>query len=395
MNISVTRTVVALTPMVIGLALAMDVYIPAIPTMTDLFHISAAEMQLTLTLFMLTSGIMQLFVGPLSDQFGRKKSAYTVIVIFAVGTLLCGTAHSVEQLILFRIIQAIGSCGMMVIAFAIVRDIFHGNKSAIVYSFLNGIIAFSPMLAPFLGSYLDIEFGWPMTFFALSLITLFAFVLYGIAMPETLPKVHRKKINSAIFKEYKKIFTNKQFLIYNFAIASGLSYLFIFCFISPYVIMKLLHIPEMHYGYYFFYMGISFFLGSLLSAFLVKRIGIYDTVVAGFYISLSGGILMTVWYFATGLSIDNFVWPMLLIGIGGTMGMGAGSGGAMEHFKDIAGAAAAVSGFLRFVFAALLGTMLVPSNVSSSLPLAIPAVILNVIGIYLFLHHKRSLKISD
>ena len=181
-------------------------------------------------------------------------------------------------------------------------------------------------------------------------------------------------------------------MIYNYAVTAGLSYLFLFFFISPYVIMQLLHIPELRYGYYFFYMGVSFFLGSLLSAFLVKRIGIYNTVISGFFISLAGGLLMIVWYFATGLTINNFVWPMLLIGIGGTLGMGAGNGGAMEPFKETAGAAASVSGFIRFAFSAVIGSLAVSKNISSSLPLSIPAIVLNVIGIIVFLRYKKFLK---
>lgn len=395
MKISATRAVIALSMMVLALPLAMDIYIPAIPSMTRLFHVTDDELQLTLTLFMLASGVMQLLVGPWADRFGRKSTGYITIICFALGTLLCGTANSVIELILFRILQAIGACGMMVVAFATVRDLFHGRESALVYSLLNGIIAFSPMFAPFLGSHLLVSYGWASTFFALLIIAILAFTFFSITLPESLPKAKRKRFEASIFKEYKTITKNKVFLIYTYATAAGLYYLFIFCFISPYLIMTELHIPALDYGYYFFFMGISFFIGSLFSAFLVKRIGIYNTVITSFFISLSGGILMTVWYFKTGLTIDNFVWPMLLIGIGGTLGLGAGSGGAMEPFGDKAGAAAAVSGFLRFAFSAVLGTIVVGKTVTTSLPLAIPAIVLNLIGIGLFLFYRKILKVGD
>jgi hypothetical protein len=118
-------------------------------------------------------------------------------------------------------------------------------------------------------------------------------------------------------------------------------------------------------------------------------------VIIGFYISLAGGILMTCWYFITGLTINNFIWPMLLIGIGGTFGMGAGSGGAMEPFEHQAGRASALSGAFRFLFAAIIGSVLITKNVSSTLPLALPAVCFNIIGIILFRWMKTTSRQSN
>jgi len=389
-EIALSRTVIALAPMVMGLALAMDIYIPAVPHIADIFHASAGKMQLTLTLFMLIAGLMQLIVGPLADQFGRKILSFVAITIFALGTLLCSSAHSIYELVSYRIIQAIGSAGMLVVSFAIVRDLYHGGKSAQAYSYLNGVISFSPMFAPFIGSYLDIRFGWPSTFLALLITAALAWIALSILLPESLPTNRRQKITVHIFQGYRDIFSNQLFFYYTLAAAMGLSYLYLFCSISPYVIIRLLHIPESHYGFYFAFMGVSFFIGSFLSGFTVAKIGIYHTVVLGFFITLIGGIIMTIWYVITGLTINNFIWPMLLIGIGGTFCMGAGTGGAMEPFGETAGAASALGGATRFAFSAIVGSVVITSKVSSTLPLAIPAVLFSLLGISLFLPlHKR------
>ncbi len=100
---------------------------------------------------------------------------------------------------------------------------------------------------------------------------------------------------------------------------------------------------------------------------------------------------MALWYFITGLTINNFIWPMLLIGIGGTFGLGAGSGGAMEPFGDTAGAAAALSGSFRFLFSAILGMVVINKNISSTLPLALPAVLFSLVGLILFLSQRKGL----
>src|SRR3990167_1735991 len=379
-KLSIIKLVLLLSPMVFGLPFAMDIYIPAVPRIATLFGVSAGEMQLTLTIFMLTAGFMQLIVGPLSDCYGRRLISFIMTLIFMLGSILCSLSHHITELILFRCVQAVGACGMLVVGFAIVRDVFSGRKSAQAYSYLNGMISFSPMFAPFIGSYLDVYYGWPSTFWALWVIGLTALVVIIFCLPETLLTHHRKIFRVSIIEKYKQIAKNRIFFFYNIAASVGLSYLYLFCSISPYIIIRLLHIPEIDYGFYFCYMGISFFIGSFVSGYVVSKYGIYKTIIMGLIITLLGGIIMMTWYFMTGLMINNFIWPMLLIGIGGTFCMGAGNGGAMEPFSEDIGAAAALSGAIRFLFSGILGSIVISSNVHSTLPLAIPAIFFSIVG---------------
>ncbi|MCW5588954.1 MAG: multidrug effflux MFS transporter [Legionellales bacterium] len=391
MNKSIVRLILILSPMALSLPLAMDIYVPAVPQIAQLFAVSAGKMQITLTLFMLTAGIMQLIVGPLSDQCGRKKISLFMIVFFALGTLLCSTAQSLTALMFYRIVQAIGSCGMMILAFAIVRDRYHGEQSAQIYSFLNGIISFSPMFAPFIGGYLDVHFSWPATFLSLLVIAVIAFITIQWGLTESHPMEKRQVFDHTIFKQYFTISQNRIFICYTLATSMGLSYLYLFCSISPYIIIRQLHIPILHYGYYFCFMGISFFIGSFLSSYIVTKIGIYQTVVTGFILSFIGGLMMTIWFFITGLTINNFIWPMILIGIGGTFCMGAGNGGSMEPFSQQVGRAAALGGACRFMFSALVGSIVITQNVTSTLPLALPAIVFSIIGLIFFMRGHQYL----
>ncbi len=263
MNGNTVKLTLSLAPLVLALALAMDVYVPAIPSMSQIFHASDNIMLLTLSVFMMTSGLMQLVVGPLADSYGRRPTAFYSIHVFSLGCILCALSISPSMLIVSRIIQAIGASSMLVIGFAIVRDCFSGRKSAAVYSYLNGIISFSPMFAPFIGSYLDLTFGWQATFLSLLTLSLLAYGSLSFSLKETLPAEKRTNLH---FRQslitYKNIFTNKTFAIYNLATCFGLSYLYLFCALSPYLIIRDLNIPEAHYGLYFCFMGISFFIGS-------------------------------------------------------------------------------------------------------------------------------------
>jgi Bcr/CflA subfamily drug resistance transporter len=387
--------VLMLAPMVMALPFAMDTYVPALPHMASLFHASASTMQLTLTLFMLTAGLVQLVIGPVSDRYGRKPIAYAAMAVFALGCLLCALSDSVQALIFFRIIQALGCCGMMVVAFAIVRDLYRGVEGGQVYSLLNGIISFSPMFAPFIGSYLDIHYDWPATFFVLLLLVLWAWLNFRFAFSETSPKYKQRLGIQSLCVEYKHIISNRIFLFYTVATATALSYLYLFCSISPYIIIRDLHIPEAHYGFYFCFMGVSLFIGSVLSSFVVKYLGLYGTVMTGFMISLAGGLMMSAWYFLFGLTIVGFIWPMLLVGIGGTFILGAGSGASMEPFSQQAGAAAALGGGFRFFFAGTIGAAVITQDVTSTLPLALPAVCFNTVGLIVFFYFRRSLALAQ
>jgi DHA1 family bicyclomycin/chloramphenicol resistance-like MFS transporter len=128
-----------------------------------------------------------------------------------------------------------------------------------------------------------------------------------------------------------------------------------------------------------------------LSGAIVAKLGIYRTLLVGFLITLVGGIIMATWYFISGLTINNFIWPMLLIGIGGTFCMGAGSGGAMEPFSDNAGSAAALGGACRFLFSGIIGSFLIRNSIASTLPLAMPAIIFSILGLIIFTVFRRTL----
>lgn len=375
------KIILALTPMVLALPLAMDIYVPAIPHLTREFHASDTQMLQTLNWFMLSAGLIQLIVGPLSDHFGRRKISLLMIFLFALASYCCGLAHNVQQLLFFRVIQAMGSCGMMVLGFAMVRDFYSGEKSAKAYSFLNGMISFSPIFATFIGSYLDLYLGWSSTFWSLLLVALAAYLTIAHWLGETLPPARRTRLSLALIQQYAQVLRNGQFQAYNAASAIGHCYLYLFCALSPYLLMRCLGVLQTHYGFYFCFMGISLLIGSFVGGVIVERLGIYKTCMLGYWITLCGGSWMLIWYLLYGLSVQNFVFPMLLIGIGGTFCMGAGSGGAMEPFDTAKGTAAASLGALRFLFAGASGYLFINKTVSSTLPLAIPAVLYSLFGL--------------
>ena len=194
-------TVLLLGPLVLLLPLAMDIYVPAIPELINIFKTTPMQMQYTLSLFLIIVSVGQLIMGPLSDQWGRIKPALLSIFIFIIGSILSMFTASVFQLLLCRSVQAIGACGAYVIAFAIIRDQFDGKESAEVFAYINGMLAVSPVIGPIIGSALDMRFGWQAEFGALAVAGILALIAMLI-QHETLAISSRRPITRALFKRY-------------------------------------------------------------------------------------------------------------------------------------------------------------------------------------------------
>lgn len=377
----VLNTVFLLAPFVFGFAFAMDVYIPVVPQMKEFFHTSQANIQLSLSLFMFVLGVGQLLMGPVTDQWGRRPVIIAGVTMFTLGSLICALANSIDVLLIGRVIEAFGACGMMVVAFAIVRDKFSGNDGAKVYSFLNCGLAMSPLFAPIIGSYLASWFSWRSEFFFLTVMGVAIVVLAFCRISETLVPEQRTKIDRGLFLRYWQILTNRTFASYAFCTTAGLTIFFTFFSSSPYIIIQLLHVPVRDFGYYFFMTGLAFFVGSMISGKAAERLGAFKVSLLGSIIMLVAGIVMMAWYLVLGLSITAFILPMMMAGIGGALMMGAGAGGAMEPFAKTAGAAAALVGCLQFLISSTVGTYIMTWQVNSTVPLAITMIALSALAI--------------
>lgn len=371
-----------LAPLVFAFAIGQDIFIPEVPQLMKIFHTSQAVVQLTLSLFMLSVGAGQLIVGPISDHFGRKRVVLFSIALYVAGSLLAASAFSIGFLIAARIIEAIGACGMMVCAFAIVRDLVSGAEGGRIYSYLNGAIAVSPLLAPLAGGYLDVWFGWRAPFIALAVIGALIFIPMSVFLRETLLPSKRITFDLGLFKRYWSIIKNVKFLIYALAAASALASFFTFFSVSSYILINLIHIPETRFGFYFATAGIIFFFASIWAGRLCLQIGIYRVVLIGAVGLFVSGVWMALWTLLGGTTLASFLLPSWLTALSGAFLMGAGAAGALESFEHMAGTASAMLGAFQFLLATAVGSLATIWPVKSNMPYAIP---LTVLGALVFL----------
>lgn len=380
-----------LAPLVFSFAFGLDIYVPIVPEMQRVFHTTPFIVQLTLSLFLLTTGIGQLIIGPLSDQFGRYRIIALSAILFIIGSILSACSVDIGMLIMARMICALGACGLLVVSFAIIRDLYSGKESAQMYSFINGAIGISPTFAPIIGGYLAVTWGWQAVFWFLAALGILVLFTTCFFITETLPYERRQKVGRNILQRYWTVFRNKSFLVY--ACFAGLGITIFFCFfsVSSFIIIDLLHIAVQNFGYYFAVFGLVLLFGGFITGLLVMRFGINKTIFYGILLILLGGLLMLFTNIYLGLHLMTFLFSTAIACFGAAFLAGAAAAGVMEPFPHMAGTAAAGLGASQFIISSAIGTLLMHWPVTSSISYAICIISVAVVALLLSLCLKQKI----
>ena len=331
---------------------AIDMYLPALPSIGGVLHATPASMQMSLMVFFITLGACQLVYGPLSDMFGRKLPIYVGLAIFTVGCVGCVFAPDVNVLIGFRVLQALGACAGMVVPRAIVRDLYTGHDATRLMSLLMLVVSISPLLAPLTGSFIIAGFGWRV-FWALTVAGAIAFVLAATQLPET-REIHDRADSSwaSAFAAYCKLLTDPAFLGLTFVGAFGVSSFFIFLASASFAIINHYRLTPTMFSLCFALNAAAFFGFSQLTAPLTAKYGLTRVIrlaVSGFAIAMS---VLAALFMA---GADSLALMMIFLFVGyGFLGLVLPTTAvlSLENYDAIAGTASALMGALQFVVGA-------------------------------------------
>jgi Bcr/CflA subfamily drug resistance transporter len=253
---------------------AIDMYLPALPTIGGTLRASPSAVQLSMTVFFITIGLCQMIYGPLSDIIGRKTPIYIGLLLFVIGSIGCALAPSIEVLVGFRIIQALGACAGMVIPRAIVRDLHTGPDAAQLMSLLMLVVSISPMLAPLSGSAVLSGFGWRGIFWVLAVAAVVSFLIALLQLKETLPADQRAGNSwGGALGFYRKLIVDPAFVGLAFAGGCGLSTFFVFIGSAAFVYINHFGLSQTQFSLLFALNAIGFFGFSQLTGVLGKRFG--------------------------------------------------------------------------------------------------------------------------
>lgn len=393
-NKTILQVLSILSPSILLRALAMDIFLPCLPSVANEFNVPFSTAQWVLSIYFIGAGLGQFLMGPLADRFGRCKVMQGSLVIFALSSIGCALADSIYMLIFARLLQGLGACGTTVVTLAIVRDLFEDHVTPKVYSYLNGIISLAPILAPIIGGSLLIWTGtWRSCFYFVSVFSLIALAVNYWHLKETNPRFHPDFIAEKInyLANYKLILGNKKFLSYTFCAISGLSGLFLFFSMSSILLIDHLGMAPDIFGYYFGFNSVIYLAGNMLSPSLQRRFGANEVILFGSAFILAGALLMLGWNSLYGLSKLGFVGPNLIMTFGVGMLFGPCIAGSMQQFRHIAGMASASYGALLYCITALIVTAVMQVNIENALPLAATMLVMGSLNVLVV---KRQLSIG-
>lgn len=352
------RTTALIIALVATGPLSTDMYLPALPDIRRAFSVDTAAVQMTLSIFLVGLALAHLILGPLSDRFGRRPVLIGGMALYALASIACVFAPTIELLMAARFVQAFGVCAGGVVGRAVVRDVHGRIEAARMLSHISTATAVAPLVAPLVGGHLAVSFGWASVFWAMAAIGLFVFVATLLVLPETNAQPKADALNPRRFAaNYKTLLASSNYRAYLFTTAFCFSGLFAFISGSSFVLIETLGMAPDHFGFAFGFVVVGFMVGSHLSGRWVKRLGIERLVAIG------GRMAMLVGLVALGLnalgpvSVFSVVAPMALYLACVGMILPSAMAGAIAPYPTMAGAASALVGFVQMFMAAGAGAL--------------------------------------
>ena len=304
--------IIALLGALIGITpFSIDMYLPSFPAIASDLHAEISQVTLSLTSFFIGVAVGQLFLGPISDRYGRKTPLLLGLALYVVASFGCIFARSVHALIVLRVVQALGGCAGMVISRAMVRDMFSGSEIAKVFSLLMLVMGVAPVLAPTIGGIVTTALGWRYIFVVLMLIGLSLLVITARMLPETRkPDVSLSLHPLRVLREYFSILQEPRFATY--ALTGSLASAGLFAYIagSPFVFMKLFGVSEKHYGWIFGMNALGLIMASQVNRLLLRKRTSADIILRASILQCTFGLLLAV---STRMHLISFSGTFLFI----------------------------------------------------------------------------------
>jgi MFS transporter, DHA1 family, multidrug resistance protein len=369
-------------------ALSTNIILPSFPSIGSALNVPTRDLGFTLSSFFIAFAIGQLFVGPLSDRYGRRWFVLGGLTVFIIGSAVCGGAESFPMLIVGRIIQALGVCAASVLSRAIARDLFDGEALAKALSLTMVAMAAAPGFSPLLGSALDAQFGWRAAFVAVGASGAVLAAYYALSAGETHPPDRRSAASlSATMRAYRGLLADARFILPALAVSLIIGGLYAFFAAAPAILMLSLGLSALQLGLFFATTVFVVFAGGLLAPRLAHKWGARSIAVIGIVLAmLGGGFLLAI---SEAPTFPGFAAAIAVFLLGMGLVNPLGTALTLHPFGRQAGLASALLGFLQMACAAT-GTALTTALPLS--PLGALSVILtggSTLALIIFLRQRR------
>ncbi len=344
-------------------AMVMNIFLPSLTSMTAYFETEYRVMQRSVSFYLGVSAILQIVIGPIADNIGRRPVILWGIAIFLVATLGCIFAPNAEIYLFFRMCQAMIAVAM-VLSRAVVRDMFEQDQAASMLGYVTMGMAVVPMVSPMLGGVLDEFFGWKANFWVLFILGALTWWLAWSDLGET-ATVSGKSLR-AQFGDYPELLTSPRFWGYALASAFCSGSFFAYLGGAPFVGSVVFGMSASELGLYFGAPAIGYFLGNFLTGRFAARVGINQMILWGCFFN-AGGTLISLILFYTGYgSAFVFFGMMTLVGLGNGLVIPNATSGMLSVRPHLAGTASGLGGAIMIgggaVLADQVGAFLTPTS---------------------------------
>ncbi|QNL50110.1 Bcr/CflA family multidrug efflux MFS transporter [Olivibacter sp. SDN3] len=350
--------------------LSIDMYLPGFQSIADDLETTVPRIQLSLTSFFIGVASGQLIYGPLLDRYGRKRPLIAGLIIYIIVSIACALTYSADHLIIFRFVQALGSCAGMVAARAMVRDYFTSSETAKVFSLLMLVIGVSPILAPTIGGFIIEHWDWHGIFILLALITTLILLAVIFILPESRgPNKQLSLKPKPIVKGFWEVFRTRPFYVNAFAGGIASSGLYAYLAGSPYVLMELHGVSEQQYGWIFAVIATALVTTSQLNNFLLRKHASSNIAKIALLLQALTGITL---FSLTAVHAINLPLTIILIFIFlGCQGFTFPntSAAALNPFDKSAGSASALLGSIQLGMGAISSALVSLFHNDSGLPM--------------------------
>lgn len=338
----------------------IDMYLPALPEMTEVFHCDSSTVQLGLTFCMIGLAVGQLLFGPASDKYGRKSVLVFSLIIFVGASAICCFSTSIIAFTAARLLQGIGGAGGIVLSRSVAADMYSGRELAKLIAILSAINNLAPVAAPVAGGGVAHAWGWQGIFIILLILGI---ILLGMCIPlkESLPVARRfsGKLVASI-RGYSEAMRIHGFASYSFVYALAMAALFAYISATPFIVQDIFGFSELQFSFVFAINAIALATGSALSLRFsaMSRAALYGTTI-GAVLAITGAL--TAFFGLTGFIVYEIPTFVMLFGIG--LVLTGSTTQAMNLGRNCAGAASAVIGGIGYIAGGLVSPLVSYGNI--------------------------------
>ncbi|MDQ6964336.1 MAG: multidrug effflux MFS transporter [Mariprofundales bacterium] len=338
----------------------IDTYLPSFPDIATEFAISRSLLSQSLGVYLVTFAVSMLMWGPLADHIGRKPVLIISLLLYIMASIACAITNNIESFLLFRSLQGVAASGSFVASRAMIRDVHDSQTAQQAMSRIMMMFALAPAIAPLLGGWLQLQFGWRSIFLSLTSFAMLLLLLV-LLMRETLPIASRQPLHPlAIWHTYKQRAGDRLFMALVSSIALSFAGLFMYISGAPVIIYDFLELGVSDFGYLFIPIVTGMVLGSALASRQAHRWRPRQMITLGFSLMVLASLLNLLQALFGAATVVVIITPMVLYAFGLSLTMPALTILALDRCPTHRGSATSMQGFIQMVLNAAVASIAVP-----------------------------------